>query len=146
LYRSRRRTTAAATVAIGLLIVTPEKLLSLEVLISGVFAVMLLAFPGFSVRLLGWPQAGSTFWPRMLGAALAGVTLATVITLAGWTRDGLGAGFGLAGHIAVNFTMAFVMASMLMLGPEHPTKRGALFTWVLSIALVLLALVEVAYL
>jgi hypothetical protein len=126
--------------------VTPAKLLSLEVLISGTFAVMLLAFPGISIRILGWPQAGSTFWPRMLGAALAGVTLATIITLADWTRDGLGAGFGLAGHIAVNFTMAFVMISMLVLGPDHPTQRGAVFTWALSIGLVLLALVEVAYL
>jgi branched-subunit amino acid permease len=126
--------------------VTAAKLLSLEVLISGTFAFMLLVFPGMSIRILGWPQAGSTFWPRMLGAALAGVTLATVTTLAEWTRDGLGAGFGLAGHIAVNFTMAFVMASMLMLGPDHPTRRGGILTWGLVIALVLLALVEVAYL
>jgi branched-subunit amino acid permease len=127
-------------------IVTPAKLLSLEVLISGTFSIMLLAFPGISIRMLGWPQAGSTFWPRMLGAALAGVTLATITTLAGWSRDGLAAGFGLAGHITINFTMAFVMASMLMLGPDHPTRRGAIFTWGLVIALVLLALIEVAYL
>jgi branched-subunit amino acid permease len=127
-------------------IVTPAKLLSLEVLISGTFALMLLVVPGISIRILGWPQAGSTFWPRMLGAALAGVTLATITTLAEWTRDGLGAGFGLAGHIAVNFTMAFVMSSMLMLGPDHPTRRGAILTWCLVISLVLLALVEVAYL
>jgi branched-subunit amino acid permease len=126
--------------------VTSAKLLSFEVLISGSFALMLLAFPGISIRLLGWPQAGSTFWPRMLGAALAGVTLATITTLAEWTRDGLGAGFGLAGHIAVNLTMAFVLVSMLVLGPDHPTHRGALFTWALAIGLVLLALIEVAYL
>lgn len=125
---------------------TQAKLLSLEVLISGSFALMLLAFPGISIRLLGWPQAGSSFWPRMLGGALAGVTLATIATLADWTRDGLGAGFGLAGHITVNLTMAFVLISMLVLGPDHPTHRGAMFTWVLSIGLVLLALVEVAYL
>jgi branched-subunit amino acid permease len=126
--------------------VTPAKLLSLELLISGTFAFMLLVFPGLSIRILGWPQAGSTFWPRMLGAALAGVTLATITTLAEWTRDGLGAGFGLAGHIAINFTMAFVMGSMLMLGPDHPTRRGAALTWGLVIGLVLLALIEVAYL
>jgi hypothetical protein len=126
--------------------VTQAKLLSLEVLITGGFALLLLAFPNISVRLLGWPQAGSTFWPRMLGGALAGVTLATVTTLADWTRDGLGAGFGLAGHVAVNLTMAFVLVSMLVLGPDHPTHRGAIFTWVLSLGLVLLALIEVAYL
>jgi branched-subunit amino acid permease len=127
-------------------IVTAAKLLSLEVLISGTIALMLLVVPGLSIRILGWPQAGSTFWPRMLGAALAGVTLATITTLAEWTRDGLGGGFGLAGHITLNFTMAFVMASMLMLGPDHPTRRGAIFTWGLVVVLVLLALIEVAYL
>jgi hypothetical protein len=127
-------------------IVTAAKLLSLEVLISGTFALSLLVFPGISIRLLGWPQAGSMFWPRMLGAALAGVTLATFTTLSGWTGDGLAAGFGLAGHISVNFTMAFVLASMLMLSPEHPTRRGAMFSWALSVGLVVLALVEVAYL
>lgn len=125
---------------------TQAKLLMLEVLISGTFSVLLLAFPGISIRVLGWPQAGSSFWPRTVGASLAGVTLATITTLADWTRDGLGSGFGLAGHITVNLTIAFVMISMLMLGPDHPTQRGALFTWVLSIGLVLLALVEVAYL
>ncbi len=125
---------------------TQAKLLSIEVLISGGFALMLLVFPGSSIRLLGWPQAGSSFWPRTLGGALAGVALATIATLADWTRDGLGAGFGLAGHIAVNLTMAFVLISMLMLGPDHPTHRGAIFTWILSIGLILLALIEVAYL
>ncbi len=125
---------------------TQAKLLSLEVLITGTFAVLLLVFPGISIRILGWPQAGSSFWPRTLGASLAGVTFATVTTLANWTRDGLGAGFGLAGHITVNFTVAFVMISMLVLGSDHPTKRGAIITWALSLGLVLLALVEVAYL
>ncbi len=126
--------------------VTQAKLLTLEVLVTGGFALLLLAFPAISVRLLGWPQAGSSFWPRTLGGALLGVALATITTLSDWTRDGLGAGFGLAGHIAVNLTMAFVLISMLMLGPDHPTHRGAFFTWILSIGLVVLALVEVAYL
>jgi hypothetical protein len=128
------------------LFVTQAKLLSLEILITGGFAFLLLAFPNISVRMFGWPQAGSSFWPRTLGGALAGVTLATIATLADWTRDSLGAGFGLAGHISVNLTMAFVLMSMLVLGPEHPTQRGAIFTWILSVGLVLLALVEVAYL
>ena len=125
---------------------TQSKLLQLELLINGGFALILLIFPQLSVRLLGWPQAGSTFWPRTLGGALAGVAIATLTTLAGWTRDGLGSGFGLVGHIAVNMTMAFVLISMLVMGPDHPTHRGSLFTWMISIGLVLLALVEIAYL
>ena len=122
------------------------KLLSLQLLINGGFAFLLLVVPGVSIRILGWPQAGSSFWPRTLGGALAGVALATMATLADWTRDGLGAGFGLAGHIIVNLTMAFVLISMLVLGPDHPTHRGSIFTWILSIGLIVLALVEVAYL
>jgi len=129
-----------------IVLVTQIKLLTLEVLITGGFALLLLAFPSISVRVLGWPQAGSTFWPRTLGGALLGVTLATITTLADWTRDAYGAGFGLAGHITVNLTMAFVLISMLVLGPDHPTHRGAIFTWMLSIGLIVLALVEVAYL
>ena len=130
----------------GVHTVTQSKLLQLELLINGGFAFILLVFPQLSVRVLGWPQAGSTFWPRTLGGALAGVAVATLATLSGWTRDGLGSGFGLVGHIAVNMTMAFVLISMLVLGPDHPTHRGSLFTWILSVGLVVLALVEVAYL
>ena len=125
---------------------TPSKLLNLEILIDAGFALLLLAVPNMTVRILGWPQAGSTFWPRMVGALLAGATLATIATVADWTRDGTGAGFGLTGHVAVNMTVAFVLISMLMLGPEHPTHRGSLFTWALGIGLVVLSLVEIAYL
>jgi hypothetical protein len=127
-------------------LVTPFKLLSLQLLISGGFAFLLMVFPILTIRILGWPQAESTFWPRTLGGVLAGLTLATLATVSEWTRDGLGAGFGLAGHIAVNMTIAFVLISMLMLGPYHPTRRGKIFAWLLSVGLVLLALIEVAYL
>lgn len=124
----------------------PAKLLSFELLIHAGFAMLLLVFPQTTVRVFGWPQAGSAFWPRMLGSVLAGGAIATLLTLRDWTRDGVGAGFGLAGHISVNMTVAFVLVSMLMLGPDHPTRRGWAFSWLLSIGLVLLSLIEIAYL
>ena len=43
-------------------------------------------------------------------------------------------------------TVAFVLFSILFLGPVHPTKRGAIVTGLLAGALVVFALVEVAYL
>lgn len=126
--------------------VTADKLLMLELLFHGQLALMLLGMPQFVIKVIGWPPVETTFWPRLVGAILAGIALATLTTLAGWTKDGAGSGIGLAAEIVINLTVAFVLFSILALGPVHPTKRGAMFTGILATALIVLALVEVAYL
>ena len=118
----------------------------LELLFHAQLALLLLGMPQFVIKVIGWPPVETTFWPRLVGAILAGIALATLTTLAGWTKDGVGSGIGLAAEIVINLTVAFVLLSILSLGPVHPTKRGAIFTGCLAIALVVLALVEVAYL
>ena len=125
---------------------TPFKFLSLELLLDGGAALLLLLVPKLVVRILGWPPVEMTFWPRLLGAVLAGLALATAVTLAEWPRPGLGSGFGLAGHITVNLTVAFALSAMLYIGREMPTHRGWLFTALLAAGLGLLALVEIAFL
>lgn len=124
---------------------TATKLLTIELLFHAQLALLLLTMPKFVIRVIGWPVSESTFWPRLLGAVLAGIALATLTTLAGWTKDGAQAGIGLAAEIVINLTVAFALFSMLFVGPGHPTKRGAIFTGILAAFLLLLALVEVAY-
>lgn len=124
---------------------TATKLLSFEVLFHANLALMLLTTPNLVIRIIGWPPSTSTFWPRLLGGVLAGIALATLTTLMGWTKDGSSAGIGLAAEIVINLTMAFVLFSMLFLGPDAPTYRGKIFSAVLAAFLLLLALVEIAY-
>lgn len=127
------------------LAVTASNLLSLEVLIHAGLAVLLLATPGLLIRTLGWPPETTRFWPRLLGALLAAIALGLLTTQMGWSRDGTSAGIGLAGIIVINLTMAFTLFTMLFLGPHAPTRRGRIVVGALAGVLLLLALVEIAY-
>ena len=124
---------------------TASKLLTFELLFHANLALMLLTTPNLVIKIIGWPPSASTFWPRMLGGILAGIALATLTTLMGWSKDGTSAGIGLAAEVVINLTMAFVLFSMLFLGPDSPTLRGKIFSAVLAGFLLLLALVEIAY-
>ena len=124
---------------------TASKLLTFELLFHANLALMLLTTPNLVIKIIGWSPSASTFWPRMLGGILAGIALATLTTLMGWSKDGTSAGIGLAAEVVINLTMAFVLFSMLFLGPDPPTFRGKIFSGVLAGFLVLLALVEIAY-
>lgn len=125
---------------------TATKLLTFEVLFHANLALMLLTTPKLVISIIGWPPSESTFWPRLLGGVLGAIALATLATLMGWTKDGTSAGIGLAAEIVINLTMAFVLFTMLFLGPDSPTVRGRIFTGVLAGGLLLLALIEIAYL
>ncbi len=124
---------------------TASNLLSLEVLVHAGLALLLLAVPGLLIRTLGWPPEPMRFWPRLLGAMQAAIALGIVTTLMRWSHDGMSAGIGLAGAIVINLTMAFALFSMLFLGPYAPTRRGRFVIGVLAGILLLLALVEIAY-
>ncbi len=122
------------------------KLLTFEVFLHIELALMLLATPRLTIRIVGWDQPESTFWPRLLGGVIAAVALGILTTVMGWVKDGESAGIGLAGVIVLHLTMAFVIFSMLFLGPHLPTQRGKILAGVLAGFLLVLGLVEVAYL
>jgi hypothetical protein len=124
---------------------TATKLLTVQFLLHGLLALLLLFMPRLTIRAVGWPTADNAFWPRLLGGMLLGIALATLATLAGWTTNGIGAGIGLAAEIIINLTTAFVLLSIWFLGPAHPTLRGSFFSTALAIGMILLALIEVAY-
>ncbi len=92
--------------------------------------------------MLGIPADAVGIWPRYVGALVAGLSIATWIELAGWTDKGL----GLAGHAAINLTMAFVLVSHLAIGPELPTVRAKLLLWFAGLMLAGLGLVEIGFL
>jgi peptidoglycan/LPS O-acetylase OafA/YrhL len=118
-----------------------DSLLWIHVLLDGTLAQLFLLTPRLSLRILGLPASPTQFWPRIAGALLAGLALANLAGLLGWTKTGI----GLAGHIAVSLSVAFVLLTMLMTGTEIPTKRGRAILWTMAIGLILLSLVEVAY-
>ena len=124
---------------------TVTKLLTFEVMFHAEMALLLLTIPKLTIKIIGWPPSETTFYPRLLGGVLGAIALATLTTLMGWTKDGESAGIGLVGKIVIHMTMAFVLFSMLFLGPHPPTYRGKVFSGVLAGFLVLLALVEIAY-
>ena len=109
-------------------------------------ALLLLTMPALTIRILGWPPAENLYWPRLLGGVLGAIALATLTTLMGWSKDGHSAGIGLTGKVVLHMTMAFVLFSILFLGPEFPTYRGKVFCALLAGFLVLISLVEIAYL
>mgnify|MGYP003498386214 CR=1 FL=1 len=121
------------------------KLLWLEAGICAGLAFLLLIFPHIFSRLLGWPAA-SGYWPRLLGALLAGVAIATGADQLGWTQPGSRGGVGLAGYIAINIALVFVLVSLLVVGEGLPTRRGRFFGWMSVIGFTLLALVEIGHL
>ena len=116
-------------------------LLWLELVHKAVLGGVLLLFPRTFARVLGLPAVGNTFWPRLLGAMIGGMGLATLLEgqLAG--RNGL----GLAGHVAVNLTAALTLLAFLILGRAGPTMRGRFVTGLAAAALTTLALFELAW-
>ena len=118
-----------------------NQLLWVHVFLDGTLAQLFLLTPTLSLRMLGLPTSTNAFWPRVTGALLAGLALANLAGLLGWTKTGI----GLAGHIAVSLAVAFVLIAMLVNGTDIPTKRGRFILWAMALGLIALSLVEIAY-
>jgi hypothetical protein len=117
------------------------KLLFLEVVLEAGFGMLLVSVPVTLCRALGLHPSDAGFWARLVGAILIGIAVATAL------RDHLpaGAGLGLAGHVAINFSIAIALLIHFILGTAAPTKRGRAALAALAIGLTGLALVELAY-
>jgi hypothetical protein len=116
------------------------QLLWIETLLKLACGGLLLFLPNATARILGLTRAETPFWPQLLGGVLIGLAAATF--LEGFVRNAHG--LGLAGAIAINFTIAATLATLLAVGKAAPARRGRALLWLAVILLVLLAFSELA--
>ncbi len=103
--------------------------------------VVLLSFPLTVIKILGLPKAETAFWPRLLGAVLLGLAVATYME----NSVKLGHGLGLGGSLVINLAGGLTIAALLFMKQAGDTVRGRVVLWAVSLALMGLALVEIAY-
>ncbi|MEZ5818247.1 MAG: hypothetical protein R3D44_14295 [Hyphomicrobiaceae bacterium] len=116
-------------------------LLLIEMGLKGLSGIIVLCFPRTLSRLLGLPSVVETFWPRLVGALLAGLAAATFLEGRLAAKNGL----GLAGHVAINLAIAMTLVALLIMGRAGATRRGRAFVVLAAGALSVLALVELAW-
>ena len=116
------------------------QLVWLELALKFACGLVLLSVPLTVIKILGLPKSETAFWPRLLGALLIGLAIATYMD----ASARLGHGLGLAGSMVLNFSASFALFCMLVLG-ESATRRGRALLWALACGLLVLALVEIAY-
>jgi len=117
-----------------------EQLLWLETLLRFFSGLALLIAPVTTARVLGLPLPQAVLWPRLLGTLLIGIAAATLLEGSAQRVTGL----GLGGLVAINLISAAVVIALLVLDRGSQTRRGKLFLWTLSVAFVVLALLEIA--
>lgn len=123
--------------------VTAAFLLKLQLAIYAALAFLLLATPSIAVRVLGLPAAAPAFWARLSGGFFLAIGIAAIASDQGWTKAGTGLGIG--GFIAINLTLAFVLASLLAVGAQVPTRRGRAVLWLLVIVMAALGFTQIAF-
>jgi hypothetical protein len=116
-----------------------EQLLWIEACLKLGTGLALVAVPRTLARLLGLPSADQPFWPRLLGALLIGLGVASLLEVR------MQGGLGLAGSVAVNLAGAAMISTLLVLGRAGKTMRGRFLLWLAAATLVSLGLVEIAY-
>ena len=116
-----------------------EQLLWIEACLKLGTGFALVVVPRTLARLLGLPSADQGFWPRLLGALLIGLGIASLLEVR------MQGGLGLAGSVAVNLAGSAMIAALLILGRAGKTMRGRFLLWLAAAALVILGLVEIAY-
>jgi hypothetical protein len=116
-----------------------QQLLWVEMLSKLAAGLVLLIAPGTTAAVMGWPRPGSAFWPRLLGAILIGIGLASGLN---GRAAGL-RGLALGGSVSINLAAAaFLLVAVL----THPpaARRGRLISWLIVATLFLLSLIEIA--
>jgi hypothetical protein len=116
-----------------------EQLLWVEMLCKLAAGLVLLIAPTATAAVMGWPRPGSAFWPRLLGAILIGIGLASALH----ARAAGVRGLALGGSVSINLAAAaFLLAAVLLQPPA--ARRGRLLSWLIVATLFLLSLVEIA--
>lgn len=117
-----------------------QQLLWLETVLKLAGGLGLVMAPNVVAHLLGLPSARPSLWPRLLGAVLLGLAVASYIEGALPGSRGL----GLGGAIAINLASAALIFSLIVLNRGVATGRGRFALAVLAALLVLLSLFEIA--
>ena len=115
-----------------------EQLLWVEMLFKLAAGLALLSAPTATAAVMGWPRPGSAFWPRLLGAILIGIGLASALN----ARAAGGRGLALGGSVSINLAVATFLFVSGMLRPPQ-TRRGRLLSWLIVATLFLLSLIEI---
>ncbi len=116
-----------------------EQLLAFETILKLVGGVSLLFFPLTVSRVFGLPMAPSGFWPRLLGAVLIGIAGATYLEMV--KHNGL----SIAACVIINLVGASTIIGLLIFKGAGNTRRGRATLGILALLLMVLLLVEIAY-
>lgn len=117
-----------------------QQLFWIEACLKLAGGLALVTAPRVLTRLLGLPSADDAFWPRLLGAVLIGIAVASLIE---GRAPGAG-GLGMAGSIAINLAGAGMLGALLILDRAGKTRRGRALLILIAAILVLLSLFEIA--
>ena len=112
-----------------------------ELMILGSYVLFLLVIPKITINLFGLAADATTFWPRVLGAGALGILMGVIAQDQGWTKTGI----GLGGCAAINLTVAFALAAMMVVGPKMPTPRGTATIWGMAASHAVLGFVQIAF-
>ncbi len=117
------------------------QLLWIELVAKLAVGLVLLAVPLTAIKVLGLPRPPTAFWPRLLGGVLLGLAAATFMD----TTVRLGHGLSLGGSFVINLITGLTLGTMLFLNQGPDTRRGRAILWSLTVALIALSLIEIAY-
>jgi hypothetical protein len=120
---------------------SPLKLIIIELAVKGGVGLLLVLVPLTSIKLLGLPRSDTAFWPRLLGALLIALALATYMD----ATIRLGHGLSLTGALVINVALALTLVGLLTSGQGPQTRRGRILLWLTTAVLATLALVELAF-
>ena len=115
-----------------------DLLLLANALLFLVMGAILAAIPAATIAAIGLPAAQPGFYRRLLGAALIGIGLALMMTA---LPAGL-SGLGLDGAIAVNLSVAVMLAFLLLTGARKTPAGGKRLLWLLVLVLVALSALD----
>jgi hypothetical protein len=122
----------------------PQRLLLLEVVAKGGLGCVLLIAPLIFARTVGLPRSSDPFWIRLCGGLLLGVAAAGFLQGQASAAARAASGLGLGGFMVLNLALTATVFATLILQPP-PARRGRLLLWMSAAALLLTALVELAY-
>ncbi len=116
-------------------------LLIIDGLVNIILGLLLLSFPLGTAGLLGLPQAGTNFYPTILGGVILGIGIALFIERCGKGRNIHG--LGLAGAITINFCGAGVLLIWLLSKSLSLPLKGIVILWIVALVVLGVGLAEV---